>query len=362
MSEILIAETNPYGSFEAIVEDDGRTVYLYLQSAAQQGQMKPVWVANRLPAPEADDMAGMQQGLAPLMPRRGTRHPEGQPPLDPDRLSFVWFEEGDAVALLEDGRPLALVPGWGGMNGFFGYSIHAVGEERLAWDLQPALEGLWPRVEDSRRYWEWRAAPESWPQIRDAGVAHLERILGPHRRYWAADGGGFPPRAVVMFERESLPGVSLLATVGMSAQRMPQVELYFEDPAPYRRIELALATSGDPNPAAALLSGVMSFPWKYGTWLGEGHTSSYGPPSPNPGESAMLLLRTPPRSTFHRETGVHRLPAPNLGGLRDRSGDPVQYLWAVPITGDERDLAQEQGSETLVDALEQRERGWIWPT
>lgn len=64
MSEILIAETNPYGSFEAIVEDDGRTVYLYLQSAREQGQMTPVWVANRLPAPESDDLAAMRQGMA----------------------------------------------------------------------------------------------------------------------------------------------------------------------------------------------------------------------------------------------------------------------------------------------------------
>lgn len=294
------------------------------------------------------------------MPRRGTRHPQGLPPLDPRRLSLVWFEEGDAVALLEDGRPLAIIPGWGGMNGFFGYSIHAVGEERPAWDLHPALEGLWPRVEESIRYWEWRAREDSWPQIREAGLKHLEGILGPHRQYWAADGGAFPPRAVVRFEHESFPGASLLCTLGMGAQRMPQVELYVEDPAPYRRIELALATYGDPGRAAGILSGAMRFPWQHATWLGVGHMSSYGPPSAVPGESAILLLGEPPRQTIERAGRVHQVPAPNLGGLRDRSGDPVRYLWAVPITGEERDLAEREGSEKLLRLLEQRQRGWIW--
>jgi hypothetical protein len=361
MSEILLAETNPYGSFEAIVEDDGRTVYLYLQSAKQQGAMKAVWVVNRQPAPEEDDFAAMQQGQAPMMPREGTRTPQGHPPFDPERLSFVWFEEGDAVALLHDNAPLAVLPGWAGMNGFFGYSADAVGEEQLAWDLSPALQGLWPRIEESRRYWEWRADADSWRQIQERQLAHLESILGPHQRYWAADGGQYPPRAVAGFERSSLPGVTILVTLGMSAQRMPQVEMHFEDPRPFRRTELALATYGDPSQAAGLLSSTMRFPWAFATWLGDGHTSSFGDPSETPGQSAILLARVPPHQTFQRETGAHQVPAPNLGGLQDVSGDPVQYLWILPIAASERNQAEKDGSAEVIRRMEAQQRGWIWP-
>lgn len=357
---ILIGETNPYGSFEAIVEDDGRTVYLYLQSVREGGPMKAVWVANRVPAPHAEDILSMQQGTPPLMPVAGTRHPQGHPGFHPENLTLVWFEEGDAVALLDRGTPVAVLPSWAGMEGFPGYSAEAIGEVRLAWELGPALPALQPRIEESQRYWARRADPQSWPEIRDRGLAHLERILGPHQRYWAADGGQFPPRALLLFNHPSVTGVSVLTTLGMSAQRLPQVEMAFEDPRPHRRVELALATSGDPTRLTGLLSGMLRFPWSEGSWLGDLHTYSFANPSPNIGESALLLMRQPPPQHLQVPDGLRTVPAPNLGGLPDPSGDPVTYLWLVPISEPERRYAEEHGSEALAERLEQDSRGWIW--
>lgn len=361
MSTILIAETNPYDSFEAIVEDDGRTVYLYLQSRQEEGEMKAVWVVNRVAAPRGQDILSMQQGIAPLMPAFGTRHPQGHPGFHPENLSLVWFEEGDGVALLDRERPVAVLPSWSGLEGFYGYSAEAVGETPMAWDLEPALEGLQPRIEAARRYWDWRADAESWEEIKDAGLAHLERILGPHQRYWAADGGRYPPRAIVAFNAPRLEGVTVLTTVGMSAQSLPKVEMAFEDPRPHRRIELAAATAGDPGRLAGLLSAMMAFPWSQGSWLGDLHTYGYGNPSPNVGESAAFLMREPSPQVLQVSEGTRTVPAPNLSGLTDRSGDPVSYLWLVAINEPERQIAEAQGSEVLADRLEQAGRGWVWP-
>jgi hypothetical protein len=342
------------------VEDDGRTVYLYLQAAGEEGGIWAVWVANRLPAPEEDDLAAMQRGAAPLMPRRGTRHPQGLPPLDPESLSFVWFEEGDGVALLRDEQPLAVLPPWSGFEGFHGYSAEAIGEEQPAWPLEGALDGLAPRIEAARRYWEWRADPASWDEIRDSRLAHLEARLGPHRRYWAADGGRFPPRAVALFQPESYPGVSISATVGMSGQPMPQVEMYVEGPRPHRRVELLLAASGEAEHAPGLLSGIMQSPWQTRTWLGDGHTWSWDPPSERPGGSAVLLVRVPPPQVTQAGAFRRGVPAPNLSGLTDRGGDPVHFLWVLPITARERDLAASDGSQALLRKLQAEGRGWVW--
>lgn len=361
---VLLHEASPYGSREAVVEDDGRTVYLYLvpAKATEPGpDTQTVWIANRLPAPDEPDLASMEAGIAPLMPRSGTRHPEGLPAFQPEALEVVWFQEGDGVALLECGVPLAILPSWSGMGDFHGYAREAIGEEALAWELAPALEALSGRIKRARRYWEWRSEESSWTAIADRGITHLEGRLGPHRRYWAADGGSHPPRAVLTFEPKSCPGISICATVGMSAQPMPGVECVFENAVPHRRVELVLGTTGEPQPLARLLSGMMAMPWLELTWLGDGHTYRVASPNSLPSGQAVLLQSDPPpehTGGFFRKTIV----APDLSGFVDYlSGDPVTFLWAVPISTVEQQFAQQLGSQTLIPQLQRQKRGWVWP-
>jgi len=353
---VLIAEVNPYGNLEAMVEDDGRTVYLYLQHVTDDGWgLRPVWVANHLPAPEGRDMDAMEAGMAPLMPREGTHFPQGGPALDEDRLSLVWFEEGDGAALLEGDRPVAIVAPWSGEGGFPGYSAAAVGTQELAWELGEALDTLGERVKRAAAYWRWREQDESWEEIREAQLDHLERHLGPHRRYWAADGGTFPPGAVVQFTPPSHPGVFVYTTLGMSAQAMPRVEMHYEDPAPCRRVELALGARDDSPEFARTLSWAMGMPWRDCNWLGDGHTISWDE-APAGG---VLLLAQPPAAG---RAGLLRrpLPPPSLPGFTDRSGDPVTYLWLMKISLEEQSYAEKHSSAKLAAVLERNGRGWLW--
>ena len=109
-----------------------------------------------------------------------------------------------------------------------------------------------------------------------------------------------------------------------------------------------------------MLSSMMATPWMEVTWLGEGHTYGWSQPSAScPNYTAALLLRNPPADG---KSGLFRRgqPAPDLSGLVDRSGDPVTYLWVIPLTAAEDQAAQQQGSHAAIRELQRRGQGWVW--
>jgi hypothetical protein len=320
---ILLGETNPFGTMEALVEDDGRTVYLYLRhSQLEDRPMHAVWVANRLPAPELDDVLSMRQGVAPLMARAGTRHPEGYRGLAEGDLSLVWFQEGDGVALLEGPRVMAVLPPWSGQEGFPGYAAEAVGEQVPAWSLdERSLEGLAPRIEESRRHWEGWSKPDRWQRLQDAVLGHLAaKTGGMQAGYWAADGGKFPPLGVTRFDRAG--GPSVVSTVGMSGHRMPQVEMHDLDPRTRGRVELAVAVPADDRGdwPVRLAARFGRYPWFAYEFFAAGHTADV------PKELRGTIKAERGRFTDRPPAG-----APDLSGLTEpASGDPVTVLWLEP--------------------------------
>jgi len=358
---ILLEETNPYGSLEAIVEDDGRTVYLYLRHLeSDEFPLKPLWILNRAPAPETDDVEGMKAGKAPLMRRAGTVRPEGAPALNPTRLRLLWLPEGDGVALLDGDEPLAILPPWAD-NRMPGYSREAVGEQLVAWSLgEGAMQGMRPRLRDAEEFWNWRSGDDCWDGIQSAGLEHLEQRLGAHTRYWMADNNEYPPRGVVLFQPAQHPGICVYATVGMCGQPLPQVELYTKEPANHQYLELAIATEGECEWAPAVLSGLMAHPWREATWYGSGHTFGWESVRWRDGGPFNLLFAADPPPDS-RQSGLLRksIPAPDLSGLKSWKGAPVTFLWVLPVSVVERELAIEQSSEELLRRMSVEHRGWV---
>ncbi|MGV3719284.1 MAG: suppressor of fused domain protein [Actinomycetota bacterium] len=360
-SVILIEESNPYGSLEALVEDDGRTIYLYLRHLEnEEWPLKPLWVLNRAPAPEAEDIEAMKAGQAPLMRRAGTRHPEGAAALDPSRLRLLWLPSGDGVALLEGDEPLAILPPWSD-NRMPGYSREAVGEQLLAWALdESAMKGMRPRLHEAEEFWAWRSQDDCWDKLQTETLDHLERRLGRHVRYWSADNNEYPPRGVALFQPEQHPGVFVYATVGMSGQPLPQVEMYTREPWKHQFLELAIATEGECEWAPGVLSALMAHPWKDVTWYGDGH--SFGWESVrwrNGGPFNMLFSASPPPDARDAAQRGKSSPAPNLSGLTSWKGAPVIFLWVLPVSVADRELAIEEGSQALLRRLEAARRGWV---
>ena len=350
----LLDSVNPYGSRRLTVEFDGTTTAAYLRD--ETSVIAATWIANHVRAPRTTDPERINAGQAPVMPAGRTRHPRGRPPLDPATLQALWFEEGDGVALLERGTLLAVIPGWADSSrGMPGYSRDVIGQTPFAWALDDAIEGLGPRVERAAEFWRWRESPAPLVAVpvrrarpphvaARAGRALLGRRAGQAARRSASPSGRPGP---------SRP-FTILSTVGMSAQRMPVVEQVVDDPAGYSRIELAVATTLPSGVAALVFLWLAGYPWRAVTWFGPGHSIRwYDKPSTFPlggGYEGVLLLEDP--------SGLAGPPAPDLSGF-SVDGDPVRWLWIVPITERSRQVAKEYGSASLVTRLAAQGRSWI---
>jgi hypothetical protein len=139
----------------------------------------------------------------------------------------------------------------------------------------------------------------------------------------------------------------------MQLRPQPSVELHAEDPRPLRRIELALGLDRRlfdlaPERIMAWISAQAQHPWRRLSWLGHHHTVGCDAIPTGPSGTAFtgaLLLR-------------HAIGAPEVAFPPFR-GDPVTLLWLVPITGDERGLADRGGREELARRLARKGHGFV---
>jgi len=146
---------------------------------------------------------------------------------------------------------------------------------------------------------------------------------------------------------------TVLSTVGMSCQGMPVIEQLLDDPGGYVRIELAVATTLPSAQAARVFSWLAPYPWHDVTWFGLGHSVCWDDEAsafPLGVGEAVVLLGSP---------GVLAGPEPpDLSGFTF-AGDPVRWLWVVPILERERQIAMDEGSGSLVSWLAEEGRSWI---
>jgi hypothetical protein len=343
----LIEAASPNGNLHAFVEQDDRVAHFYLWGGPEsEFGTRTCWVRNIKPGPHTrnDIVSDMRAGRPPMLDRESCAHPSGAPKLDPTRLEIVWFEEGDAAALLEDDRILAVIPGWSGYNDFCGYARDCTSTSPICWPLADALATMTERVKHAKKFWaSWdhTSSDDPWTKMQGAFMSAYE-ALGQYSNYYAIDGGAWPPKALLRVPRQE--GTALV-TLGVSLRPQPKIESAFDDPSPHRRIELGLCvahpcvTDEFVSQMAGYVSGQSGLPWANYTWLGEGHTipCDVFQQWPNGEFTSVLLTGLPPG-------------APNLAMPRFR-GDEIRLLWLIPITDRERTYAIDHGSKELTDRL-----------
>jgi len=365
---VLLFQSSPYGTLDAIVQHDNKTVYFYLnQPVATDSTQRPAfgtracWVRNLDIGPLVVNEAQMRQGISPMLPRNLCIHREGQPLPQSDNLRIVWFEEGNGAALIEllpnqEPVTLAVIPPWSGLEGFHGYAHECAVESPLCWPM-PDNPKLRQRIENADRFWQaWKPQPTTDQNSEDSidssnsPFAELQPLLLSHfdhdfltepettqREYFSIGENRFPPCGIV---RYSNPTETIIATVGMSVCPQPAVELFSDTPGLYRRIELAIKLTHhqDTNPevqnktielATQRLSGLANYPWNQFTWLGPGHTCAF--PNVVPECNSALLV--------HQTQYLPNQPASETANTY--RNDPVNILWLVPITE-----SQQQGLQT----------------
>lgn len=351
--EVLLFVTSPYGTLDAIVQHDGKSIYFYInESKPESDQLfgtRACWVRNLKMGPLMINDDEMRQGISPLLPKTHCVHRDAQPFPNPDQLRIVWLEEGNGAALIEEtpdsdqSKILAIIPPWSGLEGFHGYADECAVESPLCWPM-PDNPRLIQRIHDADRFWKsFQSDVDPFPILqREILTAYDEQFLkpvskphssepdninadrtAPARNYYQIDGGQFPPRGLVEYESDHQV---ILATVGMSLCPQPAVEIFTDNPRTQRRIELAIQITDDASDARSAkierlrnqLTRLASYPWRNFTWLGAGHTCRFQNLAPNC-DSALLVhesqFNAPPRHPI--ELPSHR-------------DDPINLLWLQP--------------------------------
>lgn len=338
-STTLIESCRPHGDVLVLLEDDERTVYLYLHFGGEEDAVFPVWVANRVAAPPVFEEEPMNDGEAPLNPVEYCAHPEGMGPLDPNRLEVVWLPEGDGVAVYEKGTLLAAISGWAGEEELIGYAREARGQGPLAWELTKDAP-MHGRFAAARQYWRsWSRKPDPWQRIQREQLGALEKRFGKHRRYFSIDGGKWPPKAVVQIRTKD---ANLWVTVGMAVRPMSAAERNVKDARLFRRIELGivLPLDADENLVETIgdyVSWQTSLPWGYGTWLGHGHTI--------PSCRELVAVGYPAVGLLAALESNYPIELPAF------DGEPVTLLWMVPLSADEYARAKAEGIDAVLSAV-----------
>lgn len=318
--KVIFEDWSPVCNINAFVEKSDTCYYFYLWVNPQSDRavVKSCWIGNVGASPKELDTEAMGEGIAPQMPEKYVLHGEGGLELDPDKFEIVWFEEGNAAALLYDDEIISVIPEWSGYNGFNGYARYAKGVTPLAWGLSDAYGTVSKRVKESKDFWA-RFEEDFWPGAQNMHLAALEDFFGAHEKYYAIDGGEFPPKALV---KGSKDGVVYGITAGVSLVPMPNVEtVYGDEFKEYRRMELGFAATAENeslcNSAFSFMSGLAAFPWREYTFLAHGHTV---PVNFIEGFAAVLFIC--PR----------RLSGVEMPDYKDCMGERINLLWMVPVT------------------------------
>ena len=336
---VLLEETSPCCPITATVEQDNRVAYLYLwEPEGSSFGVKSCWIRNLGDVPHKVESKSLEKGIPPMMPLDDCLHPSGLEPLNKNHLSIVWLEEGDSVALLENGAPLAIIPSWSGNGGFYGYSKESKGQGAFAWELSPTNE-IFERINDSQFFWD------SWDneinpfQIQQPKILEVyKEFFGESEKYFAIDDKEGAPRGLYVVDG---PQQTVFATVALSLSPMPQVEMYTENRFELNRIELGLMLNSkhcesNTQSIAEWFSGTCSIPWKNITFLGEGHTIVFDA-FDHPNFKSVLLTQK-----------VSVMPELSIENYRNSS---VNFLWLIPITEKERQFAIDKGSYRLIEKL-----------
>lgn len=338
--EIIIESRSPMCGIQAFVEKTKNSYYFYLwyNLMRASSKVKSCWLCNRKKAPKKPDIKAMEKGEAPMMPAEFVKHDKKGMELNADRLSIVWFEEGNGAALLSGEEIIAVIPQWSGMNNFHGYSKYAVGMNTLAWELNDAAaENLAQRVVKGQRLWDKISGgdnAEMWMFLQEKPA---KEFVGEVQTEYgiAFQGEAFPPKRVVQGTRN---GVNYGVTAGVSLAALPLIEMYVEDnPDDHKRIEFGFAAeekfSGLCKDMYVNLSSYAAMPWREETFFAHGHTVQMNNIK---GFSAVLMV----------SARFQGLECPEYVNIIDNG--KINTLWVVPITQEEYDFTVQNGIDELM--------------
>lgn len=106
--ELFLAVQHPLSRRHATIDDDGCCAWLYLSEPETTRPIADVWVYNRIEAPPMEQIGSYRPNPPPAAVGYAS---STALLLEPRKFqwTFIWSNEGESVALVRDGEPLAFI-------------------------------------------------------------------------------------------------------------------------------------------------------------------------------------------------------------------------------------------------------------
>jgi hypothetical protein len=136
----------------------------------------------------------------------------------------------------------------------------------------PKSNALFKRMDEAREFWK-QDFGRIWRLYQKSYLAELESKYGKHLKYYAIDGGKFPPKSIAVFEKDD---IKYAFTLGVGIFPQPKIDPHTEDYRNYELFELGFCyrpdAELDEKRIFSQISSIASIPWTFNTFLNHHHT------------------------------------------------------------------------------------------
>src|SRR5579859_412154 len=106
--DLFLENQHPRSRRLAVLVDDGTSAWLYLTEPDSRRPAGDAWVYNRIAAPPVDAIKAYRGGPPPAAQGYASDRALCDDP-SAHEWSFRWSYDGEAVAILNDGQPVAFI-------------------------------------------------------------------------------------------------------------------------------------------------------------------------------------------------------------------------------------------------------------
>ena len=172
--EFIFESSSPICHIDAVVAAEKNAYYFYFFCSPEYGAkvLNRLWICNRHETPDELDLSPLDNGEGPLLGKENVSEmqPKYGMELNPDKISCVWYDTGDAAAIYYGKKLICAIPPIAGLYDFPGFSIFAKGQTRYAWEMpkEPEFEKI---VNDNKQFWEIINNENTWKQLEQDYLA-----------------------------------------------------------------------------------------------------------------------------------------------------------------------------------------------
>lgn len=107
---LFLQHQHPVSRRLAVLEDDGKSGWLYVTDPDSRKPIGDGWVFNRVAAPQIEAIKSYRGGPPPAAAGYASENALCDDPLSHE-WSFVWSSDGESVAVAKDGEAVAFIVG-----------------------------------------------------------------------------------------------------------------------------------------------------------------------------------------------------------------------------------------------------------